>query len=103
MTEQAGTTDAIVIGAGFAGLYMLYRLREQGMSVRGFEAGASVGGTWYWNRYPGPDRGWRRGHRHLPGHGGGLPVGGQRRRRRPGRTPTPRPCAPPTCPTCRPR
>jgi cyclohexanone monooxygenase len=47
------TQDAIVIGAGFAGLYMVYRLREQGMSVRGFEAGASVGGTWYWNRYPG--------------------------------------------------
>ena len=48
MTEQAGTTDAIVIGAGFAGLYMLCRLRERGLSVRGFEAGASVGGTWYW-------------------------------------------------------
>ena len=46
-------TDAIVIGAGFAGLYMLYLLREQGMSVRGFEAGGGVGGTWYWNRYPG--------------------------------------------------
>jgi cation diffusion facilitator CzcD-associated flavoprotein CzcO len=53
MAEKAGTTDAIVIGAGFAGLYMLYRLREQGMSVRGFEAGGGVGGTWYWNRYPG--------------------------------------------------
>jgi cation diffusion facilitator CzcD-associated flavoprotein CzcO len=53
MAGQAGTTDAIVIGAGFAGLYMLHRLREQGMSVRGFEAGAGVGGTWYWNRYPG--------------------------------------------------
>ena len=49
----ATVTDAIVIGAGFAGLYMLYRLREQGMSVRGFEAGGGVGGTWYWNRYPG--------------------------------------------------
>jgi cyclohexanone monooxygenase len=47
------TEDAIVIGAGFAGLYMVHRLREQGLSVRGFEAGASVGGTWYWNRYPG--------------------------------------------------
>jgi cyclohexanone monooxygenase len=45
--------DAIVIGAGFAGLYMLYRLREQGFSVHGFEQGSGVGGTWYWNRYPG--------------------------------------------------
>jgi acetone monooxygenase (methyl acetate-forming) len=45
--------DAVVIGAGVAGLYGLYRLREQGLSVRAFEAGSSVGGTWYWNRYPG--------------------------------------------------
>lgn len=45
--------DAIVVGAGFAGMYMLYRLRERGLSVRVFETGASVGGTWYWNRYPG--------------------------------------------------
>jgi len=51
--SDATDTDAIVIGAGFAGLYMVYRLREQGMSVRGFEAGGDVGGTWYWNRYPG--------------------------------------------------
>jgi cation diffusion facilitator CzcD-associated flavoprotein CzcO len=52
--EQPGQAlDAIVIGAGFAGLYMLHRLREQGMSVHGYEAGAGVGGTWYWNRYPG--------------------------------------------------
>jgi cyclohexanone monooxygenase len=53
MTDEAGTADAIVIGAGFAGLYMVHRLREQGMSVRGFEAGGGVGGTWFWNRYPG--------------------------------------------------
>ena len=45
--------DAIVIGAGFSGLAMLYRLRELGLSVRVFEAGSDVGGTWYWNRYPG--------------------------------------------------
>jgi cyclohexanone monooxygenase len=45
--------DAIVVGAGFAGLYTLYRLRAQGLSVCCFEAGSSVGGTWYWNRYPG--------------------------------------------------
>ncbi|HEY1795861.1 MAG TPA: NAD(P)/FAD-dependent oxidoreductase [Stellaceae bacterium] len=45
--------DAIVIGAGVAGLYQLYRLRELGLRVRAFEAGTGVGGTWYWNRYPG--------------------------------------------------
>ena len=45
--------DAVVVGAGFAGLYMLHRLREAGFSVRAFEAGGDVGGTWYWNRYPG--------------------------------------------------
>jgi cyclohexanone monooxygenase len=45
--------DAIIVGAGFAGLYMLYRLRGLGFSVRVLEAGSGVGGTWYWNRYPG--------------------------------------------------
>ncbi len=45
--------DAVVVGAGFAGLYMLHRLRGLGLSVRVFEAGGGVGGTWYWNRYPG--------------------------------------------------
>ena len=45
--------DAVVVGAGFAGLYMLHRLREIGLSVRVFERGGGVGGTWYWNRYPG--------------------------------------------------
>ncbi len=45
--------DAIIIGAGIAGLYQLYRLRELGLSVRVFETGSGVGGTWYWNRYPG--------------------------------------------------
>ena len=43
----------VVVGAGFAGLYTLYRLRERGMSARVFETGTDVGGTWYWNRYPG--------------------------------------------------
>jgi cyclohexanone monooxygenase len=51
--EQAGSYDAVVVGAGFAGLYSLYRLRAAGFSVRAFEAGDGVGGTWYWNRYPG--------------------------------------------------
>jgi cation diffusion facilitator CzcD-associated flavoprotein CzcO len=45
--------DAVVIGAGVSGLYQLYRLRELGLNVRVFEAGTGVGGTWYWNRYPG--------------------------------------------------
>src|ERR1700721_2291962 len=47
------TFDAIVIGAGVSGLYQLYRLRELGLSVRCLEDGGGVGGTWYWNRYPG--------------------------------------------------
>ncbi|MER5914332.1 NAD(P)/FAD-dependent oxidoreductase [Streptomyces sp. NPDC001982] len=45
--------DAVVVGAGFAGLYQLYRLRELGLSTRVFETADGVGGTWYWNRYPG--------------------------------------------------
>ena len=45
--------DAIVIGAGISGMFMLYRLRELGMTARVFETGTGVGGTWYWNRYPG--------------------------------------------------
>ncbi|NVN84462.1 MAG: NAD(P)/FAD-dependent oxidoreductase [Rhodopseudomonas sp.] len=45
--------DVVVVGAGFAGMYLLHRLREQGFSVRVFEQGGDVGGTWYWNRYPG--------------------------------------------------
>ena len=50
----AGTPhDAIIIGAGISGIHQLYRLRELGMKVRVFEAGTNVGGTWYWNRYPG--------------------------------------------------
>jgi len=45
--------NVVVVGAGFAGLYMLYRIREMGLTVKIFEAGADLGGTWYWNRYPG--------------------------------------------------
>src|SRR6185369_8281711 len=51
--QDALDFDAIIIGAGMSGLYQLYRLRELGMRVRVFEAGTGVGGTWYWNRYPG--------------------------------------------------
>ena len=47
------TYDVVVVGAGFAGMYMLHRLRGQGLSVRVYEQGGDVGGTWYWNRYPG--------------------------------------------------
>ena len=45
--------DAVVVGAGFAGMYQLHKLRGMGLKVRGIEAGDDVGGTWYWNRYPG--------------------------------------------------
>jgi len=45
--------DAVIVGAGFAGMYMLHRLRGLGLTARVFEAGTGVGGTWYWNRYPG--------------------------------------------------
>ncbi|MCI0799158.1 MAG: NAD(P)/FAD-dependent oxidoreductase [Chloroflexi bacterium] len=51
--EDIAQFDVIVIGAGVTGLYSLYRLRELGFSVRAFEEGGGVGGTWYWNRYPG--------------------------------------------------
>ncbi|MEN9498303.1 MAG: hypothetical protein RIS83_122, partial [Pseudomonadota bacterium] len=46
-------SDAIIIGAGISGMYQLYRLRALGMQVQVLEAGTDVGGTWYWNRYPG--------------------------------------------------
>ena len=49
----AETYDVVVVGAGFAGMYMLHKLRKQGLSVRVYEQGGDVGGTWYWNRYPG--------------------------------------------------
>ena len=45
--------DAVVVGAGFTGLYQLYKFRELGLKVKVLEAGTGVGGTWCWNRYPG--------------------------------------------------
>lgn len=46
--------DAVVIGAGFGGLYAVHKLRnEQGLNVRGYDSASDVGGTWWWNRYPG--------------------------------------------------
>jgi len=52
-STASSTVDVVVIGAGFSGMYMLHRLRGQGLTVRVFEAADGVGGTWYWNRYPG--------------------------------------------------
>jgi cation diffusion facilitator CzcD-associated flavoprotein CzcO len=51
--DPAEDFDAVIIGAGVSGLYQLYRLRQLGLEVRVFETGTGVGGTWYWNRYPG--------------------------------------------------
>ncbi len=53
MSAETGQFDVIVVGAGLSGLYALYRLRERGFTARVLEAGSGVGGTWYWNRYPG--------------------------------------------------
>src|SRR3981189_2345418 len=50
---RAKPLDVIVGGGGLGGLYALYRLRKLGMTARAFEAGSGVGGTWFWNRYPG--------------------------------------------------
>ena len=52
MTEPRNV-DAVVVGAGFAGLYAHHRLRQLGLTIQGYEAAADVGGTWWWNRYPG--------------------------------------------------
>ena len=51
--QPARDCDVVIVGAGFAGLYMLHRSRIMGLSARVFETGSGVGGTWYWNRYPG--------------------------------------------------
>jgi cation diffusion facilitator CzcD-associated flavoprotein CzcO len=53
MSAGGDALDVVVVGAGFAGLYALHRFRRQGLSVRVFEAAPDVGGTWYFNRYPG--------------------------------------------------
>ena len=52
-TQNPAPLDAIIVGAGFAGLYMLHKLRGLGLSARVLESGSGIGGTWYWNRYPG--------------------------------------------------
>lgn len=55
MTTQASPTtlDVLIVGAGFGGMYAVYKLRGMGLNIRSIEAGGDVGGTWYWNRYPG--------------------------------------------------
>ena len=54
MSVKSADVDVVVVGGGgVAGLYLLYRLRGLGLNVTAFEAGSDVGGTWYWNRYPG--------------------------------------------------
>ncbi len=52
-SAEVDVVDAVVVGAGFAGLYALHKFRSQGLSVRVFEAAPEIGGTWYFNRYPG--------------------------------------------------
>jgi len=51
--SRARRVDVVVVGAGFGGMYAIYKFREIGLDVAGFEAGGGVGGVWYWNRYPG--------------------------------------------------
>ena len=54
LSEQSTDSyDAVIVGAGVAGLYQLHQLREMGLRVRVFDTATDVGGTWYWNRYPG--------------------------------------------------
>src|SRR5271154_985967 len=53
MRANVKKLDVAIVGAGFAGLYALYKARQNGLRAEVFEAGGDVGGTWYWNRYPG--------------------------------------------------
>ena len=53
ISDSRDVLDVVVVGAGVAGMYMLYRLREQGLNVLVLDEASEVGGTWYWNRYPG--------------------------------------------------
>ncbi|MEM7542143.1 MAG: NAD(P)/FAD-dependent oxidoreductase [Pseudomonadota bacterium] len=53
MSAERENFDVVIAGAGFAGLYMLHRIQQRGLKVRLFEAGSGIGGTWFWNRYPG--------------------------------------------------
>jgi cyclohexanone monooxygenase len=51
--KQSGHWDVVIVGAGIAGLYMLHRCRELGLLAHIYEKASDIGGTWYWNRYPG--------------------------------------------------
>ena len=53
MNTETRQFEVVIVGAGFAGLYALYKLRSLGFNARVYEAGSDLGGTWYWNRYPG--------------------------------------------------
>ena len=53
LTSKLRDFDILVVGGGLAGLYSIYRFRRMGLSVKVLEAGDGVGGTWFWNRYPG--------------------------------------------------
>ena len=53
LSPSTADFDVLIIGAGVGGLYAIYKLRKLGFKVHAFEAGNGVGGTWYWNRYPG--------------------------------------------------
>ena len=53
LSSGHGTLDVAIVGGGLAGLYAIHRLRSLGFRVRAYEAGSGVGGTWFWNRYPG--------------------------------------------------
>lgn len=53
MSKRAADYDAVVIGAGFSGIRSLWELDQLGLTVKCFDAASDVGGTWYWNRYPG--------------------------------------------------
>src|SRR5499433_1918265 len=82
-TRTSPEFDAVVIGAGVTGLYQLHKLRELGLKVRVFETGSAVGGTWYWNRYPGArfdSESWTYGYSFFLGTAGGMGLGGTLRR-----------------------
>ena len=53
VSAKASSVDAVIVGAGFSGLYLLRRFQKAGFSARCFERGDGVGGTWYWTRSPG--------------------------------------------------
>src|SRR5262245_11556610 len=53
VVKGCSDADVVIVGAGFSGLYMLHKLRKLGLNVVIFERGSDVGGTWFWNRYPG--------------------------------------------------